>query len=519
MLGLAVQHDLAFVLDALGLSSMVPANFQAPEGESGLTEPERVKRLFEALGPTFVKMGQILSTRPDLIPPAYIAEFKKLQDSVGPIPFEEIRAVAEEDLGKTLEEAFAEVDPEPLASASIGQVHVVVLTDGKKAAMKVQRPGIERVIRQDLAILRGIATLAKGSGLAEPLDPVAIVREFERSILRELDYIVEGRATDMFREQHAGDDQIVVPEVYWDQCAKRVLTMEFVDAVKVSDIARLREAGHDTARIAAKLVDVILEQIFIFGRFHADPHPGNLMVLADGRLALIDFGMSGHFDRSTRHALIEIIADVASGDHHQLADHLLAHDILGYDADLRAVRKELRELFRSVDGGAGMHELMELFIGFIVQHKLDFPPDLFFLDKVFGTLDGAVKTLDPKLRVRDLARSFVPRMVAGSTDDWQTMLTDLVRRVVETDQQLIQLPGKAGRLLDRADAGHFRVVSVSSDEQIRAHSRLVLKAGLLALGLLWMAGSIVLANPMYAGAALGIGASSFLVSAVWILRS
>ncbi|MCB9688566.1 MAG: phosphotransferase [Alphaproteobacteria bacterium] len=511
---LLVKHDLGFVLDAVGMPQLAPKEFQrGGEEAAGLTEPERVRRLFEELGPTFVKMGQILSTRPDLLPHAYVVEFRKLQDAVAPLPYEPIREVIEGDLHAPVTEVFASIEERALASASIGQVHRVVLRDGTAAVVKVQRPGIETTIRRDLAILRGAASVAKASGVLGPIDPVAIVREFEHSILRELDYVTEGRNTDAFREQHAADPQIVIPEVHWEHTSQRVLTLGFVDGVKVSEIERLRAAGHDLGAIAQKLVDVVLSQVFVHGFFHADPHPGNLMVLADGRLALIDFGMAGRFDRATLRALADLVRDLSDRDHERLADHLLRHGLVDYDVDQRALARDLRDLFR-LGGHADVHQQMELMMGFVVRYRVAFPPDLFFLDKVFGTLDGAIKTLDPSLTTTELARRFLPRLAGQLAQDWPSLARHLVGRLMDADDALIDVPTQLARVLRRADAGHLVTRSTwqLSPDGERQLSRLMLLGGLqgLALVALGVGGAtgdrvwLVLGGLAFATSALGL---------------
>ena len=524
LLGLCVKHDLAWFVEKLGLLALVPAEFKGSDDQgkaAGLSNPERVRRLFEELGPTFVKMGQILSTRPDLLPTAYVTEFKKLQDDVAALPWPEVRAVAEADLGRPPEELFAHIDETPLAAASIGQVHRVRLDDDEstEAVIKIQRPGIEETIRLDLAVLRGLAQLAKTSGVMGPIDPVAILREFERSILRELDYLVEGRITDEFREQHQDEDRIAIPRVFWEHTRKRLLVLEFIDGIKVSEIERLRSSGHDLPGVARTVVETILAQLFVHGRFHADPHPGNLMVLGDGRLAMIDFGMSGSFDRHTRRALVDLIRDISSGDHHKLADHLLQHGLIGWEADLRAVRMDLRDLMRGLGAGGEVRDQMDRMMAFVVQHQVAFPPDLFFLDKVFGTLEGAVKTLDPTLSMRALARGFLPQLAGRAARELPQLAQALLMRLIEMEDTLVSLPGDLARVLRRADAGHLKLqterrLSAAGQRQL---SRLVLQAGLLLLGVVLL-GVGLAPEPDQAGVAIA-GATSFGLGALWLLMA
>ncbi len=498
---ICARHDMGILFDKLGLSGLAKGEAQ-DEPRPPMSFAERLRHLFEDLGPTFVKLGQIVSTRRDLLPPEYAAEFKKLQDDVAALPWEQIKTVAEEELGRPLEEVFAEVDPEPLAAASIGQVHRVTMQDGSPAVLKVQRPDIERVIRQDIAILRGLAETAATAGLAGPVDPVAILKEFERVILLELDYASEAHATEAFAQQHADDDQLVIPAVHWDCSGKRALTLEWIAGTKVSDIQRLRSSGHDLTSVAKKLLSVVLEQIFLHGRFHADPHPGNLMVLDDGRLAMIDFGMFGSFDRWTRRALTDLVRDMAEQDHRSMAQHLLQHELVGYDADIRQVQADLREMFRSVGGNQKPDEQMRIFLHFVTEHEVAFPPDLFFLDKVFGTLDGALRTLNPQISMRKAMLGHLPQLVQGAAKDWPSLLRGLAMRLLEAEGSLLNLPVELTRVLRRADAGHLGLRLQQDEEAERKRAQRALKCGLMALGLTCVAGAVVLE----AAGATGLGA-------------
>ena len=519
LLALGAEHDIAFLFDRFGLSSLVPERYRSADRDEEMTQPRRIRTLLEALGPTFVKLGQIMSTRPDLVPREYLDELKKLQDHVTTVPWPAMRAIAEAELGRPPEEVFAELDPEAMAAASIGQVYRVVLQDGTEAVLKIQRPDIERTIRTDLSIVRWLAGLVQATGLAAPLEPTAIVREFERSLLREIDYVVEGHETDAFRAQHEGDADIVVPRIHWDTTSKRLLTMELIRGIKVSDVEALRSSGQDLPRIARVLVHTILAQVFTLDHFHADPHPGNLLVLEDGRLGLIDFGMSGGFDRTMRTALGALMRDISERDAQRVTDHLLQYDFIDYDADLRALRKAAQAMFRQVDSGAPMHELMEAFARFVVEHKLSFPPDIFFLDKVFGTLEGAVRTLDPQLSMQQLSTDFLPKLEAAAVQSPREMIQQLLSRLMTVEDAALQLPVVLNRVAQRVDAGHLRVVTQVEPTPAgqRAASRRLAAGGVMALGLLWTGAGLAGVGPLAASAALGLGLGCFALGALPLL--
>jgi ubiquinone biosynthesis protein len=244
----------------------------------------RVRRLLEDLGPTFVKLGQLLSTRPDLVPADVMRELERLQDDVPPEPAEAVRRVIEDELGQPAERLFASFDWAPLAAASLGQVHAATLPDGRRVAVKVQRPGVEPTVNADLAILGdALRFLSRISALRELYDPDALVDEFARGLRAELDYTREGRNAERLRALLPASSRVVIPPVVWAFTRRRVLTLEYVDGLKPTGPAQLRAAGFDPRDVARTLAYAILHMVFHDGLFHADPHPGNLAVLPDGR--------------------------------------------------------------------------------------------------------------------------------------------------------------------------------------------------------------------------------------------
>ena len=280
-----------------------------------LSRPQRLRMAFEELGPTYVKLGQILSTRPDLVPMEYIEELSRLQDKIPAFPFEKVRRVVSSEFGMSPEEVFDSLEEEPFASASIGQVHRAVLKDGEAVAVKFQRPGIEKIIEVDLEIMLHLATLAEHH--IEELSfhrPVKIVEEFAKTLEKEIDY--KNEATNMERiARHFIDDPLVyIPKVFRDTTTTRVLTCEFIEGIKISDIESLDAAGLDRGIITARGADLVLKQIFVHGFFHADPHPGNIFVLPDNVICLLDFGMTGIVDRQTRENFVDLLDSIVHQD-------------------------------------------------------------------------------------------------------------------------------------------------------------------------------------------------------------
>ena len=281
----AVRHGFGYAID--GRRAHDPA-------VEGTARGRHLREMLDELGPTFVKFGQLLSTRPDIVPPDIIAELRSLQDDVRPFPFADVERTIEEELGQTVARLFTEFDEQPLAAASIGQVHRATLPNGKRVAVKVQRPNAPRQIEADLALMYQAARLAKERVRAlDFIDANEIVDEFSRSIRQELDYRLEGRNADAFHHNFAGHPHVAVPKVYWSYTRSRVLTLEYLDGVQLADIDIENWSLDQRRRLAYLIAETWMTMIFRQGFFHADPHPANIMVLSPERIGLVDFGLSG----------------------------------------------------------------------------------------------------------------------------------------------------------------------------------------------------------------------------------
>ncbi|MDJ0887166.1 MAG: AarF/ABC1/UbiB kinase family protein, partial [Desulfobacterales bacterium] len=351
-----------------------------------LSRPERVRLALEELGPTYVKLGQVLSTRPDLIPVDFITELTKLQDKVPPFETQEVERIVSEELGAAPDEVFATFDRTPLASASIGQVHKATLADGDKVAVKVQRPGIKRIIEVDLEIMLHLANLMENH--IEEIAffrPVKIVEEFAKALEREIDYTFEAANMERMASQFLSERAVYIPKVYRRFTTERVLTAEFIDGIKISAIDALEEAGLDRRKITQRGSTILLRQIFDFGFFHGDPHPGNLFVLPEEVICLLDFGMVGTVARQTREDFVDLVDAVVHRRETRTAQVLLK--ITQWDE-----RPPMRAFERSVADFMGRHlyrPLKEIQVGPLLQnllelaadHRLLIPPDIFLMMK------------------------------------------------------------------------------------------------------------------------------------------
>jgi len=405
ILAVLFKYGFGDLIDVLKIDQYIEVGLQMisrkrrePMGKQARSE--RVRMAFEELGPTFIKLGQVLSTRPDLVPVDFVEELTKLQDEVPPSPFEEIGQIIQLELGSPPEELFEVFEKAPLASASIGQVHKARFADGEEVAVKVQHPGIRKTIEVDLEIMLHLATLMERH--IEELSlhrPVKIVEEFAKTIEKEMDYSIEATNMERFAGNFLDDPTVYVPKVFRETTTERVLTMEYVEGIKVSEIDRLEMAGLDRKAICARGTDFLLKQVFNYGFFHADPHPGNIFVLPNNVICLLDFGMVGVVDRYTREEFVDLVDSVVSQDELRATQVLLKITSYDDEPDIRLLEREVadfmgRHLYKSlkdIELGKLLQHLLEL----ASRHRLRIPPDIFFMMKAFGTIEGVGLQLDP----------------------------------------------------------------------------------------------------------------------------
>ncbi|MFN2290077.1 MAG: ABC1 kinase family protein [Anaerolineae bacterium] len=415
-----IRNGLGFMVQQLALDRFIPRFWRrrpvrADQAASGRSVPERVRHTLEELGATYIKVGQFLSGRADLLPPAYIEELVKLLDAAPPVAFDEIREVVERELDAPLEGLFKQFEEMPLASASIGQVHRATLFDGQVVVVKVQRPGIEAEVEADLdLLLRQARFLERRSETMRDQNIVAIGEELARSVREELDYQMEGRNAERLRTNLSNDPRLVLPRVYWNLTTRRVITLEYLEGIQFNQVERLRSAGCDLPALAHTAVEGYLRQIFVDGFYQADPHPANLLAIGE-RVGLLDFGNVGHLTPHQKQLLGDMFLQILDEDTEGVARTVVRMGAIRRRPSLEAMERDLQRLLIRYWGVSledlPVGEMLAEIFKTAYQHKVYLPGDLALLARTIITMEGTARMLDPEFVLVDAVRPFAMRMV------------------------------------------------------------------------------------------------------------
>ena len=422
ILAILLKHGFGGLVESLKIDQYLEVGLQLISKrkmvrEERLTRAQRVRMALEELGPAYIKLGQVLSTRPDLIPVEFIEELTKLQDSVPPFPFVEAEAIIQQDLGSSSAELFDRIDTEPTASASIAQVHRACLINGEEVALKLQRPGIRALIEVDLEIMLHLATLAERHVEELALHrPVKIVEEFARTLEKEIDFRIEATHIERIAQGFLDDSTVYIPSIYQEYSTSRILTTEYVEGIKISDIERLEASGYDRRLLCSRGADIVLKQVFQHGFFHADPHPGNIFALPGNVICLLDFGMVGVVDRQTREIFVELVDSVVRRNESRAAQVLLRLTTWDEAPDLRELERDLsdfmgRHLYRplrEIEVGKLLQDLLQL----ATRFRLRIPPDIFLMLKAISTVESVGRMLDPEFDMIAQATPFIEKAIA-----------------------------------------------------------------------------------------------------------
>ncbi len=494
-----VRHGFGVAWEQLqpSLRSRLWRRPQPEEAVSAEAAAEHFRLALEELGPTFVKLGQVLSTRPDLLPPAYIAELTRLQDSVPAQPWEEIHAVLTNEYGKPPEEVFASIDSVPLAAASLAQVHAATLADGTEVVVKVQRQGIRQLIETDLAMMAELAAGSKVTPLGKRHDLPGVVREFADTLRREMDYRREGRSADRLRKNFEGWTEIYFPRVYWEYSTPQVLVLERIRGIKIDDLPALEAAGIDRKHVARYAAQTIVKEVLEDGFFHADPHPGNFVVMPGNVLGVMDFGMMGVVDEKLRQELTLLYIAAMEMSTPDLAEQLLRMGAADEDVDREALARDVGALLDKYRGVTLKEVRAAEFVSDLMpiafRHRLRLPSNLWLLGKTLSMLEGVGAQLDPDFDIFAASAPLVRRLLRRSFLPKRPLRLTLLHRQTEMAEMMDALPRAAGGLLRKVERGDLFTIRMKDTADIlgtvdRLSTRLAVSLMIAALivGTAWL---------------------------------
>jgi len=458
IIGTLVKYGFGDMLERMRLEYYPRLRRKFPGASSKtmetLARPRRIRMVFEELGPTFIKLGQLLSIRSDLLPPEYVQEFAKLLDDVPSFPAKQAIEIIEKELKGKLTDCYKEFDPEPISAASIAQVHQAVTKEGKEVVVKIQRPGIESIIEQDILILYDLAYLIeKYAEESQLFNPVGIVDEFARTIRREVDFIREGHSIDRFRRNFERDPTIYVPTVHWDLTTRRVLTMEMIRGTKLNQLERLSLPKEAKKQLAIRGAHATLKAVFEYGFFHADPHPANIFILRDLTIAPVDFGIVGTLDDETRDVLAALLRGVIEKDADKIIRAFYTLGTIDTDVDVKSLRRDIYEFvdryhglpLNQIQPTQTIPELFEI----VRRHRIFLPVEFSFIGKVLIFQSAMGQELDPDFDIFGISKPYVHRLVMRRFRP-QQQLHDMFHFYEDAFDFLKTLPFELKQLIQKA---------------------------------------------------------------------
>lgn len=470
------KHGFGFLLRQLGLSEFIKHKIHKKSEREGeeLSTGKRIRLVVEELGTTFIKIGQILSTRTDLIPAEWAGELAQLQDQVPPFSFIQVREQIEGELGRSLEDLFLYIDPKPLAAASIGQVHRATLKNGEDVVVKVQRPKVEEEIKTDMEILYDLARLLeKHTDWASLYSLKETALELESILTDELNYLMEGQNLDVFRRNFQSDKRVYIPQVYWDYTTKKVLTLEYVKAIKLTDTEKLEKVGVDVGQVVVVLAEAVFQQILLDGVFHGDPHPGNIMVFPDGRIIFLDFGITGVIDDELKKVFGNLIIAQVSRNTEAILRTFLSLGLAPPDIDRRGLRQDIERLqHRYYDmplSKIKMGEAMNEFLHLAFEYQIRLPSEFTLLSKAMLILEGLISRLAPEKSLMEIIEPFAKDLLQRRFS-YEYGKKWLFKQVQDYGEIFAALPRQISDLLNVLEGGQFKILLEHRDlEQLSCH--------------------------------------------------
>jgi ubiquinone biosynthesis protein len=515
-----VRYGLADSLAVINIAAFHEGEGQADESLAEQTKEERIRLALTELGPTFIKVGQLLSTREDAIGAALAEELSKLQCDVPADPPEVVTATLAQELGRPVDEIFQTFDPVPLASASIGQVHRAQLWSGQVVAVKIQKQGIEKQVQADLSILEHVAKLAEGhSETAKSWGAIRIIEEFKRTLLNDLDFSRERRNIETFRKHFQDDPTVFFPATWPEYCTSRVLTMNFMEGILGNDAEGLRLSGEDLEAFACRGADIYLKMMFRDGFYHADPHPGNLMLLPGGVVCIVDCGTTGRIDEALREDMEALVEAITEKDVDALTNSLWDQSKEQSDEVREGIRADLAMLLDQAEGTVSEVNVSGILMGMLLifqKYKVSVRSGLTALLRTLVLLDGTARRLSPTFNLQSLLEPYEAEAIKRRLDP-RTMLNKTRKSMREWGDFLEDLPSDLSKTLHKLRTGelHVRLEHRHLDSVVnRAVLGLVISSLILGASLLWS----LKAPPLIDGVSL-FGALGYLIVIVlgWVL--
>lgn len=540
IVGVFMRHGLYGLMEMINLHVLIPVHRRLrkkklSEEKAILSIPERLRLAFEELGPTFIKLGQLIASRPDLVPSEYCDEFNKLLDEVPPFPFLDVKRVIKDEFGVSVEEMYKEFDEKPVAAASIAQVHNAVLHDGTPVVVKVQRPHIERRINTDIELMYVMARLIiRYVPEAQIYNPTGIVDEFSRAIRKEIDFVLEASNIVKIARNLRDDRRVVIPEVHWDFTSSKVLTMERLGGIRISDKKELEKRGIAANEIATLLTDIFFAQVFRHGLFHGDLHAGNIFVVDATTLAFVDFGIVGRLSEEMVERLANVLMGIMRGEYQKVVENYLEMGLVPENVNLEAFRRDYQDALESYLSRpikeAKLGELLLDYTRIAANYKIKLPTDLVLLDKCIVELEGLVRQLDPELDMLKAGKRYAGELLRM----WYSpnkLRKDLFETANEMEKTAKVLPGQIRQLMKKMISDKFTIdfVHIGLDNLIDEIDR---SSNRLALGLIISAiiigSSLIMTTglgPLFMGYPI-LGLAGFVLAAllgfllaIFIIRS
>ena len=457
------EEGFDFLIYNIGLNKHIPftkilkKNLKSPQN----SKPEvRLRRTLEKLGPTFIKFGQLLSVRPDLVPREYAKELEKLQDHVPPFPFKQVKEILEKDFGRKLSDIFGSFEKNPIAAASISQVHRAVLKTGEEVAVKIQRPDVKKIMETDIEIMEYIAHVAENNMEdMKKFRPVKIIDEFKEWTEKELDFKLEARNAKRFYQNFKNSKTVHIPKVYDEMTSERVLTLEFIDGIELHDVEQIKKRKLNFNRIIKNGFDSIMTQVFVHGIFHADPHPGNILVMNDNSIAFVDFGIVGYFDENLKNKCIDIFYGIVEQDADVIMQTLAGMG-MDSDTDYEELRSDIGIIIQPLQNSSvnqiKISKVIEEILEIGLHHKIKIPASFVLFGKTIVTLEGVALEYDPDFRLAETSKPFIESLIRKRTSPIY-MMKNFMHNMNRYRKFAEDFPEKAERALDKIQRGTIKV--------------------------------------------------------------